>query len=253
MGPQYRGYLDNREVCVLLFNKCLLLFFCLLFTGVSSALKDDVAFIEQAPIKPTTGVSIQADSNGHYRGMVLINNVAMPFLIDTGATEVTVPRNLSYAARLPLGKAFQTSTANGLAVARVTHINSLKIGNIEVKNFDASVTDHLDEVLVGMSFLKLFRMTQDKNVLTLILSSDVAVVTENISAVPVLSKQPDTKGELIRENSGKAVNFARNEVADFKAQYKKPPECYDMQNNAIRTYCANAFIKARKAYEALSK
>jgi aspartyl protease family protein len=160
---------------------------------------------------------------------------------------------LAYVARLPFGKAVQVSTANGLVSQRLTHINSFKIGNIELKNLDASATDRLDEVLVGMSFLKLFRMTQDKNVLTLIFSSDVAGITENISSVPVFLKQPDIKGELIRENSGKAVNFARNEVADFKAQYKKPPECHDMQNNAIRTFCANAFIKARKAYEALNK
>ena len=28
----------------------------------------------------------------------------------------------------------------------------------------------------------------------------------------------------------------------FKAQYKKPAECYDMKDNAIRMHCANAFI-----------
>jgi aspartyl protease family protein len=231
----------------------LLLFFCLSFTHASLALKDDVFFNELAPIKSTPGVSIEVDSNGHYRGTVLINNVAMPFLIDTGATRIVVPTSMAYSARLPLGKAVQASTANGFVSQRSTLIKSLKIGNMEVKNIDASVNDRLDEVLVGMSFLKLFRMTQDKNVLTLTPSSDVAAITGINSTVSILSKQSDIKGELIRENSGKAYIFARNEVADFKAQYKKPLECYDIQNNATRTYCANAFIKARKAFEALNK
>lgn len=177
----------------------------------------------------------------------------MPFLIDTGATSIIVPTKMAYAARLPLGKAVQASTANGLVSQRLTHINSFKIGNIEVSNLDASANDRLDEVLVGMSFLKLFRMTQDKNVLTLMLSSDMAAITEINSTVSILSKQPDIKSELIRENSGKAYISVRNEVADFKAQYKKPPECYDMKDRATRMHCANAFIKAREAYDALNK
>ncbi len=205
------------------------------------------------PLNVIPGFSIQADSDGHYRGTVLINNVPMPFLIDTGATKIVVPTEMAYSARLPLGKAVQATTANGFAVNRLTRINSLKIGNVEIRNFDASVTDHLDEVLVGMNYLKLFRMTQDRNVLTLIFTPGGESNIESVLAAPVLSRQPSVESELIREKSGKAYTLARDGVADFKAQYKKPPECHDMQNNAMRVHCANEFIMARKAYEALNK
>ena len=45
----------------------------------------------------------------------------------------------------------------------------------------------------------------------------------------------------------------REDVEDFKAQYKKPAECYEMKDTNMRMHCANAFIQARKAYEALNK
>jgi len=249
MGLQGR-YFARIKVGRLLFFKALLFLFCLSFITASFSASKDSVYPESNSI---SGFSIQADSSGHYRGTVLINNVPMPFLIDTGATSIVVPTSMAYSARLPLGKAVQASTANGFASNRLTRINSLKIGNIEIKNLDALATIRLDEVLIGMTYLKLFHMTQDRNVLTLTLSSDLAASTENIPSVPVLSPQSNIKDQLTRQNSGKAYFLARDQVADFKAQYKKPSECYDMQNNSTRIFCANAFIKARKAYEALNK
>jgi aspartyl protease family protein len=144
--------------------------------------KDNHQPIPQAP----RGVSIQADVNGHYRGMILINNVSMPFLIDTGATHTVIPTRLSYAARLPQGQAYQTSTANGMTVQHLTRINSFKIGNLELRNLEAATNDHLDEVLIGMNTLKLFRMTQDKSVLTLVAYPEELVKNENAAAsIPV--------------------------------------------------------------------
>jgi predicted PurR-regulated permease PerM len=64
---------------------------------------------------------------------------------------------------------------------------------------------------------------------------------------------PKTKEQIVHENSKQAYIQVKKEVDTFKAQYKKPLECYDMKDNATRMHCANAFIQARKAYEALNK
>jgi hypothetical protein len=61
-----------------------------------------------------------------------------------------------------------------------------------------------------------------------------------------------TKDVLIKEKSEQVYIELKKEVEPFKAQYKKPPECYDMKDDATRIHCANEFIRARKAYEALS-
>jgi len=123
----------------------------------------------QAPMNLMPGgISLQADQQGHYRGTALINNVAMPFLIDTGATQTAIPEKMATAAGLSFGKVIQTNTAGGTTYDRLTRINSLKIGNVEIKNIEASINQNLQEVLIGMNTLKYFRMTQDRNALTLV-------------------------------------------------------------------------------------
>jgi aspartyl protease family protein len=47
------------------------------------------------------------------------------------------------------------------------------IGNAIIKNLDAHINDHLDEVLIGMNTLKYFHMTQSGNTLTLIANNAV--------------------------------------------------------------------------------
>jgi aspartyl protease family protein len=114
------------------------------------------------------GIILKADRQGHFRGTVSINNVPMPFLIDTGATTNTIPENMAIAAGLPVGRLIRSNTAGGQVLEHLTRIDSLRIGNAEIRNLDASINQHLNEVLIGMNTLKYFRMTQEGNTLTLV-------------------------------------------------------------------------------------
>jgi aspartyl protease family protein len=114
------------------------------------------------------GVILKTDRQGHFRGIALVNNVPMPFLIDTGATRTSIPAKMAVAADLPFGREIQSSTAGGQVIDRLTQINSLKIGNAEIRNLDANINQYLDEVLIGMNTLKYFHMTQNGDTLTLV-------------------------------------------------------------------------------------
>jgi aspartyl protease family protein len=114
------------------------------------------------------GVILKTDRQGHFRGTALVNNVPMPFLIDTGATKTSIPAKMAVAAALPFGREIQSSTAGGQVIDRLTQINSLKIGNAEIRNLDANINQYLDEVLIGMNTLKYFHMTQSGDTLTLV-------------------------------------------------------------------------------------
>jgi len=118
------------------------------------------------------GIILKADRQGHFRGTALINNVPMPFTIDTGATYTTVPSVLANNANLPIGEISQTRTANGLTQELVTQIDSLKLGNAEIKNIRANVNYKLEEVLIGMNTLKLFSMSVQDNTMTLIAANN---------------------------------------------------------------------------------
>lgn len=111
---------------------------------------------------------IKADAKGHFRGRVLINGIPMPFLIDTGATDTVVPARMAAAAKLPYGRYLLVTTAGGKIATRETSINSLKLGNAEVRNLKAQMNDHLNEVLIGMSALRNFKITQNGDTMILI-------------------------------------------------------------------------------------
>lgn len=54
---------------------------------------------------------------------------------------------------------------------------------------------------------------------------------------------------MVKRRSEQAVDAARNEVKDFKKIYQKPEKCYDVSSDAVRIWCANHFMQARKAFE----
>lgn len=113
------------------------------------------------------GVVLTADKQGHFRGTVLINNIPMPFLIDTGATNTSIPVAMANQAKLPIGEIGQTTTANGKAAMLSTQIESLKIGNAEIRNSKANMLYNLDEVLIGMNTLKFFSISIKNNTMTM--------------------------------------------------------------------------------------
>lgn len=153
------------------------------------------------------GLVINADRQGHFRGTVFINDVAMPFLIDTGATITSIPANLAYAARLPVGAQINSHTAGGQVVDRLTQISSLKIGNAEIRNLDAAINQHLDEVLIGMNTLKYFNMTQSGNTMTLIAngSTPQQIVQAPAPSEPntIATEQPAVQPEVKRPKTVK--------------------------------------------------
>jgi aspartyl protease family protein len=128
---------------------------------------------EQQQENIPSGISLKADNQGHFRGTLLINNIPMPFMIDTGATQTAIPIAMANRAKLPIGEIGRTVTANGLADNLSTQIESLKLGNAEIKNTKAIVLYKLDEVLIGMSTLKLFSMFIKNNTMTLMASSNL--------------------------------------------------------------------------------
>ena len=142
-----------------------------------------------APPAKTKPLLIKADPQGHFRGVVLVNNVAMPFLIDTGATKTSIPAKLAVAAGLVFGSPLQSHTAGGTVIDHATRINSLKLGNTEIRNLDANINQYLDEVLIGMNTLKYFQLTQNADTMTLLA---VKQSRHSAAAVQVLDK-PEKK------------------------------------------------------------
>lgn len=106
---------------------------------------------------------------GHYVAPGTINGRPVTFLLDTGATHVSVPAHLGPQLGLAPGAPMQVMTANGAVTVRATVIDELGLGPFRVAN----VRSHLnpgfrdDQVLLGMSVLKHLEFTQRGDTLIL--------------------------------------------------------------------------------------
>ena len=103
-------------------------------------------------------MKIYPDSLGMYYVKGKINGVAMRFLVDTGATFVTLSGN--HAKRLKIdyrkGKYSSAQTASAVVPVWQIRLASVSIGGIELKNVEATVIagEQPFDVLLGNSFLR---------------------------------------------------------------------------------------------------
>lgn len=117
-------------------------------------------------------VELAADPQGHFYVDGAVNQLPVRFVVDTGATLVSLPQQ--DAERLGLnyrgGKRGVSRTANGPVTVFLVKLDTLKIGNIEVHNVDALVHEGagLDQALLGMSFLNRVNMQREGATMTLI-------------------------------------------------------------------------------------
>ncbi|MEW6120456.1 MAG: TIGR02281 family clan AA aspartic protease [Pseudomonadota bacterium] len=120
-------------------------------------------------VAPGSELVLKRGSHGHYVFPGEINGRPVTFLLDTGATLVSVPAHLGGELDLVPG-AWQTSvTANGTVNTRATRIDTLAFGPFEVRNVPASLNPGMagEQILLGMSVLKHLEFTQRGDTLIL--------------------------------------------------------------------------------------
>ena len=122
-------------------------------------------------------IVLKQNVQGHYLATGLINNKSVEFLVDTGATYVAVPEHMARELNLEKAGEFDSITANGISKSFYTTINSIKLGAIEVKNVPASISSGMtfDEVLLGMSFLRHFDISQKSDQLIITVPEDIEI------------------------------------------------------------------------------
>lgn len=107
--------------------------------------------------------------DGHYYADGEINGRRVRFLLDTGATQIALPRALANELGLKLGPAITMQTAAGPANGYPVRLASVHMGGIEIADLGAVVAEGMsnDTVLLGMNFLRRLEMTQRGDQMTL--------------------------------------------------------------------------------------
>lgn len=116
-----------------------------------------------------TVITLKQNQQGHYLLNGQINRQPVLFLLDTGATTVSIPERIADRLNLPKGQRYPVQTANGSVFVTDTQLNSLSIGPIELQNIRANINPGMqsDKILLGMNVLKDLELTQLNNQLTI--------------------------------------------------------------------------------------
>jgi aspartyl protease family protein len=124
-----------------------------------------------APTSSRGQVVLTADERGHFVTVGTINGGTVQFLIDTGATMISIGRGDARRVGIDYLKAQRglSNTANGVAPVYKVKLDTVRVGEITLNNVDALVHDaDLPWVLLGMSFLNRVEMRREGSNLTLI-------------------------------------------------------------------------------------
>ena len=115
-------------------------------------------------------VVLNASSGGHFVSSGSINGKTVRFMVDTGATFISISQQ--EADRIGLnyksGARGYSQTANGPVQVYRTTLESVRVGDVQVFNVDAVVMPMpMEVVLLGNSFLSRFQMRRDNDVMRL--------------------------------------------------------------------------------------
>lgn len=117
-----------------------------------------------------TEIVLTAGPGGHFVTQGSINGRGTQFVVDTGAT--TVSMGAAEARRLGInfetGQRMQAHTANGVTTGYRISLSTLRIQDVEVHNVEAAVMPMgMPYILLGNSFLSRFQMKQENGTMTL--------------------------------------------------------------------------------------
>jgi aspartyl protease family protein len=113
---------------------------------------------------------LAGNTQGHFVTTGSINGIGVRFLVDTGATVVSM--SMEDAKRLGInyqaGQKTMTMTANGVVPSYRVKLDSVKVGEIDLTNVDGMIVPApMGVVLLGMSFLNRTEMKRDGDQMTL--------------------------------------------------------------------------------------
>jgi aspartyl protease family protein len=123
-----------------------------------------------APRMAAREIVLTAGSGGHFTAAGSINGKQVRFMVDTGATLVSLGRDDAERLGIDLSTARRgsTQTANGTVPIWLVTLNSVRVGDVELANVGAAVVPQaMPMVLLGNSFLARLQMKRDNDVMRL--------------------------------------------------------------------------------------
>lgn len=158
MSDDSRGARRTGIGMMVLFWVLLLLLAGWWFRGVEQRRSHPNAELATAAFMDQTPVTLERNAQGHFVAPGEVDGKAVTFLIDTGATYVSLSRTLARTLQIEPGPEVMFTTANGRVSGNLTTLESVRLGGLTARQVPGSIHAGIgdDVVLLGMSFLGRF-------------------------------------------------------------------------------------------------
>jgi aspartyl protease family protein len=127
--------------------------------------------LQREAVQADGTVDLPKAPDGHFYLSAVVNGQRIRFVVDTGASQIVLTQGDARKAGFnPATLSFtdRAMTANGMVLTAPVSLQSLEFAGFRDEGVSASVNGgDLDTSLLGMSYLKRYRMTLDGDTLTL--------------------------------------------------------------------------------------
>ena len=169
MNMNFARQAGASSVMTIIFWLLLMASLTLFFNGFIAERDNPNRHLANMEIDADGEVVLDRNRAGHYVAPGFINGHEVTFLLDTGATNISVPAVIAEDAGLEQGRPAMVGTANGVITVYQTRLDTVQLGGITLSDISANINPHMPDeiVLLGMSFMKHLEMTQRDGTLTL--------------------------------------------------------------------------------------
>ena len=112
--------------------------------------------------EPPPVLTLKQNAAGHYVTDGNVDGKSLSFVVDTGASFVSLPEAFAHDAQIYCDDKIGMNTANGKTDACTAKIKKLQFGAFYIEDVAAVIVPNLGQPLLGMNVLQLFRVDQDK-------------------------------------------------------------------------------------------
>jgi aspartyl protease family protein len=128
-------------------------------------------FAAPAKSRGAQSITLPADSGGHFLTVGQVNGKSVQFLVDTGASAISLSAGFAQGAGIDYRKGQRgfVQTANGVTAAYRVMLDSVRLGDITLYQVEGVVIEGagMNVALLGMSFLNRMEMRRDGAMMTL--------------------------------------------------------------------------------------
>lgn len=113
----------------------------------------------RAKVQADGSVRIERSHDGHFRVKGSINSQPVTFMVDTGASSISVTQAFADKAGLQGGERVRFRTANGEREGRLVMADEVKVASLTVRNLRVGTGytgEDADDALLGQNFLHHF-------------------------------------------------------------------------------------------------